>query len=203
MLKAIASVLAWPLLALVWLYRLAISPWLGNNCRYDPSCSEYALEALRKHGAFRGTWLAARRIARCHPWGGSGYDPVPDDKEVEQLRKERTVVLNHAYGFISRDNRAGGFKHIRDWIEQDPDPDDAWSWFFDQMMLWEIKDPAQLFAQEYLTRLLHDGDCHKAVKVITRCRHVNESFLPLVDDRELAREAAEICGHDELAATLT
>lgn len=202
MLKAIASVLAWPLLALVWLYRLAISPWLGNNCRYDPSCSEYALEALKRHGAFRGTWLAARRIGRCHPWGGSGYDPVPDDREVERLRKERTAVMNHAYGFISRDNRAGGFKHIRDWIERDPDPDDAWSWFFDQMMLWEVKDPAQLFAQEYLTRLLHDGDCHKAVKVIARCRHVNESFLPLVDDRELAREAAEACGNEELASTL-
>jgi putative membrane protein insertion efficiency factor len=203
MFKAIASVLAWPLLALVWLYRMAISPWLGNNCRYDPSCSEYALEALKKHGAFRGTWLAARRIGRCHPWGGSGYDPVPDDKEVEQLRKERAVVLNHAYGFISRDNRAGGFKHIHDWIERDPDPDDAWSWFFDQMMLWEVKDPAQLFAQEYLTRLLHDGDHSKAVKVITRCRYVNESFMPLADDRELAHEAAEHCGNEELAATLT
>jgi putative membrane protein insertion efficiency factor len=202
MFKAIASVLAWPLLALVWLYRMAISPWLGNNCRYDPSCSEYALEALKKHGAFRGTWLAARRIGRCHPWGGSGYDPVPDEKEVEQLRKERAAVLNHAYGFISRNNRAGGFKHIHDWIERDPDPDDAWSWFFDQMMLWEIKDPAQLFAQQYLTRLLHAGDYPKAVKVITRCRYINESFLPLADDRELAREAAEVCGNDELANTL-
>ena len=80
MYKAIARVLAWPLLALVWLYRLVISPWLGNNCRYDPSCSEYALEALRKHGVFRGTWLAARRIGRCHPWCGSGYDPVPGDE---------------------------------------------------------------------------------------------------------------------------
>jgi putative membrane protein insertion efficiency factor len=202
MFKAIASVLAWPLLALVWLYRMAISPWLGNNCRFDPSCSEYALEALKMHGAFRGTWLAAQRIGRCHPWGGTGYDPVPDSKEVEQRRKERTVVLNHAYGFISRDNRAGGFKHIHDWIEQDADPDDAWSWFFDQMMLWEIKDPALLFAQEYLTRLLHDGDYTKAVKVITRCRYINESFLPLSDDRELAREAAEACGNDELAASL-
>ena len=77
MIRALGSLLAWPLLLLVWLYRLLISPWLGNNCRFQPSCSQYALEALREHGAFRGTWLAARRIGRCQPWGGSGYDPVP------------------------------------------------------------------------------------------------------------------------------
>jgi len=78
MIKALGKLLAWPLLALVWLYRRAISPLLGNNCRFQPTCSEYAMEALRKHGAFRGTWLTIRRVARCHPWGGSGYDPVPD-----------------------------------------------------------------------------------------------------------------------------
>lgn len=69
--------LAWPLLALVWLYRMLISPWLGANCRFEPTCSEYAMQALREHGAFRGSWLAAKRIGRCHPWGGRGYDPVP------------------------------------------------------------------------------------------------------------------------------
>ena len=78
MIDALGRLLAWPLLILVGFYRLAISPWLGNNCRFEPSCSRYALEALRAHGAFRGTWLTARRIARCHPWGGSGYDPVPE-----------------------------------------------------------------------------------------------------------------------------
>lgn len=81
------KVLAWPLLALVWLYRMLLSPWLGANCRFEPTCSEYAMQALREHGAFRGTLLAARRIARCHPWGGSGYDPVPgrngEDNERE------------------------------------------------------------------------------------------------------------------------
>ena len=59
-------------------YRLLISPWLGPNCRYQPTCSAYALEALEKHGAFRGGGLALRRIIRCHPGGGSGYDPVPE-----------------------------------------------------------------------------------------------------------------------------
>ena len=76
-----ARVCAWPLLGLVWLYRYLLSPWLGSNCRYTPSCSQYALDALRKYGAFRGSWLAARRIGRCHPWGGSGHDPVPEPLE--------------------------------------------------------------------------------------------------------------------------
>lgn len=59
-------------------YRLVISPLIGSNCRYTPTCSTYAMEALQKHGAIKGTWLAARRIGRCHPWGGSGIDNVPD-----------------------------------------------------------------------------------------------------------------------------
>ncbi|MEP1521136.1 membrane protein insertion efficiency factor YidD [Ascidiaceihabitans sp.] len=59
-------------------YRLVFSPWVGFNCRYQPTCSAYAMEALEKHGAFKGSYLAARRIGRCHPFGGTGYDPVPD-----------------------------------------------------------------------------------------------------------------------------
>lgn len=78
----LGRLLAWPLLAVVHVYRIAVSPWLGVNCRFQPTCSEYAIEALKTHGAFRGTRLAAKRISRCHPWGGSGYDPVPD-KESE------------------------------------------------------------------------------------------------------------------------
>ena len=87
MLKALGRLLAWPLLGLVALYRVTISPWLGANCRFEPSCSAYAMEALRVHGAFRGTWLTIRRIGRCHPWGGSGYDPVPD-KEQDPVESE-------------------------------------------------------------------------------------------------------------------
>ena len=59
-------------------YRAVFSPWVGHNCRYHPTCSAYAMEALRKHGGVKGTILAARRIACCNPWGGSGTDNVPD-----------------------------------------------------------------------------------------------------------------------------
>ena len=60
------------------IYRYAISPMLGPSCRFHPSCSEYAAEAIRQHGAWRGGWLALRRIACCHPWHPGGYDPVPE-----------------------------------------------------------------------------------------------------------------------------
>lgn len=62
----------------VHVYRAVLSPWVGHGCRYQPTCSAYSLEALERHGAVRGTWLTVRRIARCHPWGGSGIDNVPD-----------------------------------------------------------------------------------------------------------------------------
>lgn len=68
---------AWLLSLPVRAYRLLFSPWVGHNCRYQPTCSAYALEALNRHGALRGGWLTIRRIGRCHPWGASGYDPVP------------------------------------------------------------------------------------------------------------------------------
>ena len=58
-------------------YKLTLSPLIGRGCRYLPTCSEYAAEVLIGHGPVRGSWLAARRVCRCHPWGGSGYDPAP------------------------------------------------------------------------------------------------------------------------------
>lgn len=58
-------------------YRLIASPWVGHACRFQPTCSAYALDALRLHGAVKGSLLTLRRIGRCHPWGGSGFDPVP------------------------------------------------------------------------------------------------------------------------------
>ena len=70
----LAHVVALPVRA----YRLLLSPWVGRNCRFMPTCSEYALDALEKHGAWRGSWLTLRRLSRCRPGGGDGYDPVPE-----------------------------------------------------------------------------------------------------------------------------
>ncbi|RME73224.1 MAG: membrane protein insertion efficiency factor YidD [Planctomycetota bacterium] len=71
----------WLALALIGLYRRGISPWLGPHCRYQPSCSQYAAEAIERHGPWRGGWLALGRLLRCHPWGGWGPDPVPAPPE--------------------------------------------------------------------------------------------------------------------------
>lgn len=65
------------LIALLRFYRYAISPLLGRSCRFHPTCSEYAIEAIQRHGALRGSWLSMRRVGRCHPFNPGGYDPVP------------------------------------------------------------------------------------------------------------------------------
>lgn len=65
------------LIAFVRLYQGMISPYLGAKCRYEPTCSNYAVEALNKHGVIKGSWLSTKRLCSCHPWGGKGYDPVP------------------------------------------------------------------------------------------------------------------------------
>jgi len=65
------------LMAPIKMYQVFVSPWMPPVCRFQPTCSRYAMEALRKHGAIKGSWLAFRRILRCAPWGQSGYDPVP------------------------------------------------------------------------------------------------------------------------------
>jgi hypothetical protein len=77
LLKYMSRALAWTLKLPIHFYRYCISPLFPPVCRYTPTCSQYALEAITKYGPFKGTWLAIKRILRCHPWGGSGYDPVP------------------------------------------------------------------------------------------------------------------------------
>ena len=74
------KILVTPFILLVRFYQLAISPWIGSNCRYQPTCSAYMIEALKEHGLLKGLWLGTKRVCRCHPWGGHGYDPVPKKK---------------------------------------------------------------------------------------------------------------------------
>lgn len=71
--KGLSALLLYP----IYFYRRYISPYTPPSCRFTPTCSLYAIEAIRKYGPFKGLWLAIKRILRCHPWGGSGYDPVP------------------------------------------------------------------------------------------------------------------------------
>jgi putative membrane protein insertion efficiency factor len=66
-----------PFIGLIKLYQWVISPMIGPKCRFTPTCSSYAIQALQKHGLIKGLWLAVKRISRCHPWGGRGWDPVP------------------------------------------------------------------------------------------------------------------------------
>lgn len=76
------KILTFPFLAIIKLYQLMISPLTPATCRFEPTCSHYAKEALKVHGLFKGTWLAIKRIGKCHPWGSEGYDPVPDKDDT-------------------------------------------------------------------------------------------------------------------------
>lgn len=80
------------LIGLIRFYRAAISPMLPAACRYTPTCSEYAEVAIRRHGALRGGWLAARRVLRCHPFGGRGWDPVPERPGSEASEAEEREI---------------------------------------------------------------------------------------------------------------
>ncbi|WP_198659451.1 membrane protein insertion efficiency factor YidD [Winogradskyella aurantiaca] len=78
----IKDILIFPFVLVIKIYQLFISPLTPATCRYNPTCSHYAKEALQTHGLFKGGWLAIKRIFSCHPWGGSGYDPVPPREKL-------------------------------------------------------------------------------------------------------------------------
>jgi putative membrane protein insertion efficiency factor len=96
--KTVAKIAAISLRAVVRGYQLFISPVMAGSCRYHPTCSGYALEALDSHGPLKGSWLALKRIFRCHPWGGSGYDPVPEicthEHDAGIAHPEKRVMAN-------------------------------------------------------------------------------------------------------------
>lgn len=85
--NAVPGPLARAMLAAIKAYQWSLSPWLGTSCRHLPTCSAYAAEAIERHGPWRGGRLALGRLARCRPWGSSGYDPVPD---IEELQRDRS-----------------------------------------------------------------------------------------------------------------
>jgi len=132
--------------------------------------------------------------------------PAPmerDESEVAvELEESRTAALNHAYGFISRGNREGGFQHVFDTILGDPDPVGAWAWFFERMLKWENQATAMFFAQHYLHDQLRHGEQLPAVKLMMRCRLVDEYFRPLPDDVPAAIAACEAHDNGELADIL-
>ena len=125
------------------------------------------------------------------------------DEAIAAEAAERRRVLNHAYGFVSRGNRDGGLEHIYASLKVDPDPDEAWRFYFEQMLRWEDAYPGLLLAQQYLGRLLEFGDQVGAVKLMLRCRLADDSFRPLGADLPRAIAAAEACRNDELAAALS
>ena len=115
----------------------------------------------------------------------------PDTEELaKDLLKERQKVANHAYGFISRGNREGGFAHVREWLEKESEFEEAWQWFFEEMLRWENKDPALFFAQEYLSRLLEWQKETDVLKLIVRCLHHNERWQPSDESKHAVKEIA-------------
>lgn len=129
---------------------------------------------------------------------------APDQTVVrEQLIARRQKVANHAYGFVSRGNRAGGLSHIESWLlDNEGDSDDAWDWFFQEMLKWESTDHALFFAQKYLRRLLYRNRHHEALKLISRCLHENPRFRPEASDRERVLQLAAEHGRKDLIAQL-
>ncbi len=131
-----------------------------------------------------------------------GVLPDPDETLAAEVA-DRTRVLNHAYGFLSRGNREGGLEHIYASLRDDPDPDEAWRWYLEQMLRWEDVYPGLLLAQQYLGRLLANGEQVAAVKLMLRCGLIDEAFRPLGADLPRAIAAAQACNNRELAETLS
>ena len=131
-------------------------------------------------------------------------DPVErsDDEISNDIEKARIGVLSHAYGLINRGNREGGLGHIFEWIENDPEGPAAWAWYFTRMLEWENRQHALFFAQHYIHDMLRHGENIPALKVILRCRLIDESFRPLPEDLPTAIQLAETHGNNELATVL-
>jgi len=128
----------------------------------------------------------------------------PDESELhDNLIGERQRVANHAYGFISRGNREGGFAHIHQWLQTESNRDEAYQWFFQEMLKWESRVPALFFAQEFLRQLLRWNMDREALKLISRCLHEDPQWRPQQDDRAEVRELLDRHGREDLLANLS
>ena len=150
--------------------------------------------------ALTGALIAPKRLIR----DVDIPDPRPDDEDkiAGDLEQARTAALNHAYGFISRDNREGGFRHLFGEIAKDPDPAAAWDWYFHRMLGWEHKHHALFFAQHFVRDALQHGEEKRALKATLRCFHEDPQFRPFSEDVAPLLAAAERAGNTELAEVL-
>ena len=134
------------------------------------------------------------------------YIPEPVERSAAEvsgdLEKVRVDALTQAYGLINRGNREGGFKHLFEWIGSDPQVPGAWAWYFSHMLEWENKQHSLFFAQHYVHDMLKHGEHIPALKVILRCRMIDETWKPLSEDLPAAIHLAETHGNIELAAVL-
>ena len=118
------------------------------------------------------------------------------------LERERRRAANHAYGFISRGNRQGGFAHILEQVRSEPDAGEAASWFFNEMMRWESKDAALYYAQSCLSHFLCHDDDQRALKLMSSCLHEDPRWKPSEEDRRHALDLAERHGRKDLVRLL-
>jgi hypothetical protein len=128
-------------------------------------------------------------------------DPPLEKSDAEisrDLEKERQKVANHAYGFINRNNRAGGLAHINQWIDKEADTDAAYAWFFREMLTWENSTAALFFAQVYMNWLLRGEQDVAALKLAARCLHEDSRWKPQLEDRALFLQVAEQHGREDL-----
>jgi len=201
-------------LAIVRLYRGALSTfWIAPLFLLAAIWVSIQAEALPTLGAvfiqlFLFFSFAALTGALIQPFGLISDLHIPDAIERDEqtiagdIEMSRTFALSHAYGFISRDNRAGGFNHIMDAIKSDPDAAGAWGWYFNRMLGWENKQHALFFGQHHVADMLDHGEDIPALKAIMRCRLIDETFKPFPEDIPRAINAAERSGNIELAAVL-
>lgn len=128
---------------------------------------------------------------------------LADENQLAESRvARRRTIANHAYGFVSRGNRAGGLQHIERWLRDNDTADDAWYWFIEEMLTWESTDAALVLAQDFLGQLLQQGRELEFVKLLSRCLLVNERFRPSPEDREATRALLQRHGRRDLLRQL-